>query len=68
MGRGDNKGDPYITLDINDALDHIEKYSGKKFGNTITVTCDSSTDYASGIRNDEGATTYQATMGNLPIK
>ena len=49
-------------------MDHIEKYSGKKFGNTITVTCDSSTGYAHAITYDEGATTYQATMGIYAYK
>lgn len=75
VGEGDNKADPYITLDINDALDHIEKYHGKKFGNTVTVTCmhikkhnsDKDIDAADQIY-DEGATTYQAAMGFYAYK
>ena len=68
VGGGDNKSDPYITLDINDALDHIEKFYGKKFGTTITVTCDGSSNYAKTKTYDEGATTYQAAMGFYAYK
>lgn len=75
VGEGDNKSDPYITFDINDALDHIEKYYGKKFGTTITVTC--STDY--NYHNDhtkyiitnayeEGAQSYNASIGFYAYK
>ena len=39
VGEGDYKTDPYLTLDINDALDHLEKYSGIKLANTIKVIC-----------------------------
>ena len=74
VGEGDNKSDPYITFDINDALDHIEKYYGKKFGTTITVTC--STDYGyfdnrnynAANTYDEGATSYTASIGFYAYK
>ena len=39
VGEGDNKDDPYLTLDINDALDHLEKYYGIKFATTLKVIC-----------------------------
>ena len=39
VGEGDYKTDPYLTLDINDALDHLEKYYGIKFATTIKVIC-----------------------------
>ena len=75
VGGGDNKDDRYITFDINDALDHIEKYYGKKFGTTITVTC--STDYT--YHNDytkynitnayeEGTQSYNASIGFYAYK
>lgn len=74
IGEGDNKDDPYITLDINDALDHIEKYYGKKFGNTVTVTCsiayvyDSFSYYSATKTYDEGATSYKAGIGFYAYK
>ena len=74
VGEGDHKDDPYITLDINDALDHIEKYHGKKFGSTVTVTCvytkknRTKDEDAADKTYDEGATTYQATMGFYAYK
>ena len=73
VGEGDNKDDPYITLDINDALDHIEKYHGKKFGSTVTVTCvhtrdDRKDGDAADATYVEGATTYQAAMGFYAYK
>lgn len=70
VGGGDYKSDPYITLDINDALDHIEKYHGKKFGTTITVTCETnaSSNYSNKISYNENATTYNANMGSYAYK
>ena len=74
VGEGDNKADPYITLDINDALDHIEKFYGKKFGTTITVTCTTDNyynDYANyNITNtyEEGAQSYNASIGFYAYK
>ena len=75
VGEGDNKDDPYITLDINDALDHIEKYYGKKFGTTVTVTCFTNKSYLSNDTRydafstyDEGATDYQAGIGFYAYK
>ena len=72
IGEGDHKDDPYITLDINDALDHIEKHHRKKFATTITVTCDfNNSPYISTARYktyDEGATAYQAAMGFYAYK
>lgn len=75
VGEGDNKSDPYITFDINDALDHIEKYYGKKFGTTITVTCSTDYNYHSDRANypatntyDEGAISYTASIGFYAYK
>ena len=74
VGEGDNKSDPYITFDINDALDHIEKYYGKKFGTTITVTCstdygyDKDRNYNAANTYDEGATSYPASIGFYAYK
>ena len=75
VGEGDHKDDPYITLDINDALDHIEKFYGKKFGTTITVTCSVNYTYQGRDGNytaansyDEGATAYQAGIGFYAYK
>ena len=75
VGEGDNKSDPYITFDINDALDHIEKYYGKKFGTTITVTCSTDYNYQQTHENynaantyDEGATSYTASIGFYAYK
>lgn len=75
VGEGDNKDDPYITLDINDALDHIEKFYGKKFGTTITVTCTTDKNYLSNydkynITNayGEGTQSYNASIGFYAYK
>ena len=75
VGEGGNKADPYITLDINDALDHIEKYYGKKFGTTITVTCTTDENYETddtkyNITNayEEGAQSYNASIGFYAYK
>ena len=74
VGEGDNKDDPYITLDINDALDHIEKFYGKKFGTTITVTCTTDKNYMNddkyNITNtyEEGAQSYNASIGFYAYK
>ena len=74
VGEGDNKADPYITLDINDALDHIEKFYGKKFGATITVTCttdkDHSGEFKYNITNtyEEGEQSYNASIGFYAYK
>lgn len=74
VGEGDNKSDPYITLDINDALDHIEKFYGKKFGTTITVTCSIAYDYdalsyySATDTYYEGATSYKAGIGFYAYK
>ena len=66
---GDYKSDPYITLDINDALDHLEKYHGKKFANTVTVTCTSISHwFSSSIPFTEGTTNYTADMGYYAYK
>ena len=69
VGEGDHKDDPYITLDINDALDHIEKYYGKKFGSTVTVTCvmcDRS--HAWFGEFTEGSTEYKVSIGFYAYK
>ena len=75
VGEGVNKDDPYITFDVNDALDHIEKYYGKKFGSTVTVTCSTNYTYQDRYHNytatnsyDEGATAYQAGIGFYAYK
>ena len=75
VGEGVNKDDPYITFDVNDALDHIEKYYGKKFGTTITVTCTTDKNYYSdgnkyNITNayEEGAQSYNASIGFYAYK
>ena len=75
VGEGDNKGDPYITLDINDALDHIEKLYGKKFGTTITVTCTIDKNYENDHTRynitkayEEGAQSYNASIGFYAYK
>ena len=74
VGEGEYKDDPYITFDINDALDHIEKYYGKKFGTTITVTCSTNYNYHSNeyynaaSTYDEGATSYTASIGFYAYK
>lgn len=75
VGEGDNKADPYITLDINDALDHIEKFYGKKFGTTITVTCTTIKNYQSDYTSyniintyEEGAQSYNASIGFYAYK
>lgn len=75
VGEGDHKDDPYITLDINDALDHIEKYYGKKFGTTITVTCTTDKTYHDNLYNytiltdyEEGTQSYNASIGFYAYK
>ena len=75
VGEGDNKSDPYITFDINDALDHIEKYYGKKFGTTITVTCSTNYNYHDYTNKyiitnayEEGAQSYNASIGFYAYK
>ena len=75
VGEGDHKNDPYITLDINDALDHIEKFYGKKFGSTVTVTCTTDKNYHDdhtiyNITNtyEEGAQSYNASIGFYAYK
>lgn len=75
VGEGDNKDDPYITLDINDALDHIEKFYGKKFGTTITVTCTTDKNYRNDVIKynitnayEEGAQSYIASIGFYAYK
>lgn len=62
------KSDPCITLDINDALDHIEKYHGKKFGTTITVKCAFDNPWPIDLTYDEGATEISAAMGFYAYK
>ena len=75
VGEGDNKADPYITLDINDALDHIEKFYDKKFGTTITVTCTTNKGYYNNSISydvintyEEGAQSYNASIGFYAYK
>ena len=75
VGEGDHKNDPYITLDINDALDHIEKFYGKKFGSTVTVTCTTDKNYHNDRTNynitntyEEGAQSYNASIGFYAYK
>lgn len=63
VGEGAYKDDPYITLDINDALDHLEKYHGKKFGTTITVKCSYEYPWPASLSYDEGASEIKLAMG-----
>lgn len=63
VGEGAYKGDPYITLDINDALDHLEKYHGKKFGTTITVKCSYVYPWPGDLSYNEGVSEIELAMG-----
>lgn len=64
VGEGDYKTDTYITLDINDALDHIEKFHNAKFNTSLTINCSYSR-YASitSLTYSETASVYNIAMG-----
>lgn len=67
-GGGTNKGDPYITFDINDALDHLEKYYGVTFATTIKVDCSFNNALPSKTTYYDGAGTIALAMAYLAYK
>lgn len=68
VGEGDYKTDPYITLDINDALDHLEKYSGIKLANTIKVICSYGAASPTSYSFHESGTEIKLNMGYYAYK
>lgn len=68
VGEGDYKTDPYITFDINDALDHLEKYSGIKLANTIKVICSWSALFPTSYRFHESDAEIRLNMGYYAYK
>lgn len=67
-GGGDYKTDPYITFDINDALDHLEKYYGITFATTIKVDCSLGNVFPSQASYSDGADNIALAMAYLAYK
>lgn len=68
VGEGDYKTDPYLTLDINDALDHLEKYSGIKLANTIKVICSYGAEFPTSCSFHESDAEVRLNMGYYAYK
>ena len=68
VGEGDYKTDPYLTLDINDALDHLEKYYGIKFATTIKVICSYGAPFPSSGSFHESDAEVKLNMGYYAYK